>query len=249
MKKTLPFAILLSVILFNSCKKVDDIEDPLPPNELEIQVTPYFGSEKLYLDSVYTTNEGYLVKFEEIRFYATNLAHGSHSFFDVGLFNYRHSQNQFIKINGEPTNYPSLQGILGVDSSRNHADPSAFSNSNPLNIINANEMHWGWNPGYIFTYIDAKLDTIVDSEQNFSHILSYHVGNDAYRQDLNFPTVNWTKVSSNLYRANMILDLKKVINGTQVLDLKTENISHSSAFQEAISLKVIKNFAQALSFE
>lgn len=249
MKLIIPFSLLISLLFFNSCDKADDIPDPIPSNELELTVTPYFGVEKLYLDSVYTTDENYKMQFQEIRFYMTYLKNGANLFSDVALFNFRQTQNTFIKMTGEKSNFTSLVADLGVDSSRNHADPSAFSSTNPLNIINANDMHWGWNPGYIFMYIDAKIDTIPDGVTNLDHFVSFHVGADQYKQSLSFPVVNWTAVTSHLNRANLILDLKKFIYDPVILDLKNENISHTAVGQEAISQKVITNFANAFRFE
>jgi hypothetical protein len=249
MKLVIPFSVLVGVLLINSCKKVDDIEDPLPANDLEVTVTPYFGTQKLYLDSVYTTDENYKMQFQEIRFYTTYMKNGANSLSDVALFNYKQTGNAFIKTTGDIANFTSLTADLGIDSSRNHADPSAFSSTNPLNIITANDMHWGWNPGYIFMYIDAKIDTIPDGVTNLDHFVSFHVGADQYKQSLSFPTVNWVKINSDLHRANLILDLKKFIYQPVMLDLKNENISHTAVGQEAISQKVIVNFANALRFE
>lgn len=241
--------ILFSALMFVflSCEK--EPEPVEPDQELEITVTPYFDTQKLNLDSVYTTDEGYKIQFEEIRFYLTGIKNGSASLTSVGMFDFKAKGSSFVKVVGNFSNFSSLTTLLGVDSLTNHSDPSAFDNDSPLNIQNANDMHWGWNPGYVFVYINAKADTIPDATLNLNHFVTYHVGTDEMAQNLNFSALTWSKKSDYLHSANMKLDLKKFLTLPQGINLKTEYISHSAVGQEALSLKVMSNFAAALTFD
>lgn len=241
------FTIIFLFLLSCTKDKPDPITDP--PKEIQIQVFPYFGNQALSLDSIYTTDENYLLRFEEIKFYMSNLQYNSNLLTNAALFNYRETQHDFIKTQGDYLNFAGINLILGIDSIRNHADPSAFLTSSPLNILNAGNMHWGWNPGYIFVYIDAKIDTIPDGTVNLDHLISLHIGQDQYLQELSFGPINWIKKSETLTSANLIVDLKKFISEPQPIDLKSENKTHTDVGKESLNLKVITNFAQALSFE
>lgn len=249
MKFKFLIAPALLFAIFISCEKDKPEEPEEDPKEMQVDLVPYFGTQKLYLDSVYTTDENYLIQFQEVRLYMTGFQNGSHSLSDVALFNLRQTQYAFLKTQADAADFASMQAVLGIDSLRNHADPSSFPTANPLNIMIANDMHWGWNPGYIFMYIDAKIDTIPDGTANLDHFISFHIGKDEFKQDLSFSNITWVKSGENLSKANLILDLKKFLYEPVMLNLKEENISHTGAGQDALSLKVIRNFANALHFE
>jgi hypothetical protein len=245
--------LLLSIIgfSFNSCKK-DTVEEPLVVvvnDQLSIQVLPVFGSETLYLDSTYLTDEGFEIQFTDLKFFGGNWKNGTQTLFESAFFDYRSDGNKFVTVNKKPDAFSALQGLLGVDSSLNHLDPTAFANDNPLNIANAGDMHWSWNPGYIFIKVEARVDTIQDGIPLFNHFAVYHVGKDNFIQNLDFPIVNWSLVGAKSYRSNLKLDLHRFLSNVgQPINVKTEFSSHTAAGQEILTLKAIQNFKSALSF-
>jgi hypothetical protein len=246
LKNIILFAFSLVLILV-SCKK----EEPKTEenvNELEIKIQPYFGEQLLVLDSSYNTSENYKIQFTDIKFYITNIQNGSKVLSTLGFFDLANTGTNFIKVQGNATDFGNLTALLGVDSARNHADPSSFENSNPLNIMNAGEMHWGWNPGYIFMKIDAKLDTINDGISNFNHFISYHVGKDENIGNLNFSTISWKKISDYLHQATLKVDMNAFLTSPQAINLQTETITHSASGQEALSTKAMQNFVNSFSF-
>lgn len=245
--KNITFFIVLCVIL-SSCKD-DKVEEPIPVvTHLKITMQPVFGSSDLQLDQTVSTLEGYDVQFTEIKCYFSSIKNASNELCNAALYDFRTSGNIVFNKTGEPTNYSSLSSYLGVDALYNHSDPSAFENNNPLNIAIANDMHWGWNPGYIFLKIEAKVDTINDGIANFDHFVIFHIGADSFIQSLNFSGINWAASGPDTYTFPLKVDLQKFLqNGGQSIDLKTEFSSHSAAGQEALSLKVIQNFKDAIS--
>ena len=75
------FAFLAIVI---SCKKKDPQPQPVD-NFLKITVQPTYqnsGLENVNLDSVYTTAEGYKVKFTDIKFFVTKMKNGTTNLFE-----------------------------------------------------------------------------------------------------------------------------------------------------------------------
>ncbi|TNE71690.1 MAG: hypothetical protein EP333_08695 [Bacteroidetes bacterium] len=251
MKRILQFSALaiMLVTVHTSCKKKDPVVvEDLHTNQLELYMEPYFGSESLKLDSVYVTDEGYKVKFTDIKCFFENVRSSDGMLIDAGLFDYRERGMLVFRADGHPSNYQNLDFNIGVQSSINHADPSAFDVNSVLNIMNANDMHWGWNPGYIFFKVEAKADTIVDAIDNFDLNVVYHTGLDVNLRTKSFSNMNWIKQADYLYRSTLKLDMLNFFRGdSNPIDLKTEFTSHSTASQVVLTTKLVDNFQFAIS--
>lgn len=246
MKKTIFY--FLSLLFLASCK--DEVIDPPAPvaDQLKMTMQPTFGSNDLVLDQTYTTDEGYLVQFTDLKCYITDVANGSSTLCSSALFDYRANNTVLFTKPGKPSDYADLTMSLGVAASKNHADPTSFSSSDPLYITIANDMHWGWNPGYIFMKVEAKVDTIQNGIDNFDHTIVFHIGGDAYLQNLQLNSITWNAAGNGIYTRALKLDMQKFLNnGTETIDLKTEYTSHTGPGQEAISLKVIQHLKDAIS--
>ncbi len=238
---------LIGVLFFASCKEdVAPVPEEEPTNYVKIEVDPMFDTEVLHLDSVYTTQEGYDIKFLEIRFYMENVRNGSTSLIDAGLFDYRARGTTLLRTEGKGTDFGSLQANLGVGAANNHSDPSAFPSESMLNILNASDMHWDWGQGYIFVKVEAKVDTIPDGTALFNHNVVFHAGQDVNLQTLSFDNLSWTTVG-NEDVLRLKLDMGLFLNGSQTIDVKDESSTHSAPSQEALTLKVMTNFKEALT--
>ena len=240
-------------ILFGACLLVGFVGCKTEAETIDVtkyyltgKVQPKYGTSNLFLDSVYVTPEGYDIKFTDIKFYIQDLKDSTKTIVDAGLFNYRMS-NQLFRVEGKPDGITSLVGNIGVDAFINHQDPSSFPNESPLNIAISNDMHWGWSPGYIFLKVEAKVDTIPDGIALFDHSVIFHVGLDANLQQKTFNTLTWVPLTGLEQVLNFELDMRVFLSGPQPIDVKFEHSTHSSAGQEALTLKVAQNFAAALT--
>jgi hypothetical protein len=246
MKKTIFY--FLALLFLASCK--DEVIDPPAPvaDQLKMTMQPTFGSSDLVLDQTYTTDEGYLVQFTDLKCYLTDVASSATTLSSSALFDYRGKGTSLFTKPGNPANFTSLTANLGVPASKNHADPTSFASTDPLYITIANDMHWGWNPGYIFIKVEAKVDTIPNGIDNFDHYIVFHVGGEPYLQNLQLNSIAWVAEGNGIFSRKLKLDMQKFLNnGTESIDLKTEHSSHTAAGQEALSLKVIEHFNQAIS--
>jgi hypothetical protein len=236
------------VMLMQACHSEKKTPSLPIENEVQFLLQPTFGMQPLALDQTYISDEGYAIQFTDIKCYFTSLFFGSNLFTTAALFDYRQKGSFVIKAKGSAKDDDSLAFFLGVDSSYNHLDPSTFSNSNPLNIAIANDMHWDWNPGYIFVKIEAKIDTIIDGVEAFNHYAVFHVGGDNYLRKMSFNNLNWQALSPNLKQFKLKFDAQKFLNnGTHAIDLKEEYSTHSSAGQEVLTLKVMEQFKSAIN--
>jgi hypothetical protein len=248
MKQFSILALLISVALFSCKKKKDDVIDTPAVQQSKLSLKPMFGSEILQLDSVYTMSNGYQIEFVELKAYFTDIQSGGSVMKDAALFNFRETGNLVFQANQVISNPSSIQFGIGVPSSINHNDPSLFPASNPLNIAIANDMHWDWNPGYIFFKVEAKVDTIVDGVTNCDHNLVYHVGTDGYYTSKIITNLNWSAVSSTINQAWLKMDLKNFFeNSGNEIDVKTEFTTHSMASQSVLTEKAKQNFAASIS--
>jgi len=238
-------AILAS--LFVGCK--EDIVSPVEPvvATVRIDVQPVYQGATLQLDQTYATPEGYDIQFTDIKFYFQDVRNGSVLLSDAMLFDYRERGTLLYSGPGAASNFSALTGNIGVDASVNHNDPSAFSASSWLNISNSNDMHWDWNPGYIFMKVEARVDTIPDGTALFDHFVVFHCGLDENLQSVAFSNLDWAPVGEKSHQTTWQLDLHTFLQGTtQSIDVKTEHSSHSASGQEALTLKVMQNFKESL---
>ncbi len=248
MKASHLFLISFVVVGFTKCKCKDKPEPTEPEvKRVEVIVQPVYNGNTLYLDSVYTTPEGYAVKFTDIKFIAQDIQLDT-QVKDAALFDYRTTGTALFLAPVESAPTTALSANLGVEVSVNHSDPSAFPNESVLNISNVGDMHWGWSSGYIFMKVEAKVDTLQDGSALFDHNVVFHIGKDENMKTLSFTGVNWQTPGENKYLLPLKLDMYNFLqNGTSVIDLKTEYSSHTAAGQEALSAKVIENFKASIT--
>lgn len=241
------FFIFLSILLLLSCKREKVTPPPVLEETIEIKVFPIFNGATLYLDSIYTGPNGERIKVTDISFYLTKIQSNGNPLTDVAFFDYRNTGNAFLSLKKKHLDFPSLSGIIGVDTSLNHDDPATFPNESPLNIANAGTMHWGWNPGYIFISIEGKADTLVDGIDNLDLSFSYHIGNDGMLQNFIFPQVIWQQINQNTYGFNLNLDISSFFfNPLQPVDIASEPFTHSGAGSQVLTQKIAENFKEAL---
>ena len=239
------FFSLLVLVIAAAC---GDDKPEAPKAQLQIDLQPVFGGQNFFMDSIYTTQEGYKVKFSELKCYFTLFGNGTNALHQAALLDYRETGSLLFKREGDYAKFLNLNAVLGVDSSLNHLDPSAFPNESPLNISNAGPMHWGWSTGYIFINIEGKVDTLIDATTNPDLSFSFHIGTDSYLQNLQFNNINWADIGNNTRQFKLKLDLLAFLGqGASSINLSSEYLTHTAAGQEALTQKVISNFKNAIS--
>lgn len=248
MKKLISVGLVGIVLLSMSCKE-DPVEpvEPTATSTVRIDVQPVFEGNTLYLDSTYTTAEGHKIQFVEIKFYLENVRNGSVQLTDAMLFDYDARGTLLYEGPGKVSDFASLQGNLGVGASLNNSDPTAFPNESWLNIAKSNDMYWGWNPGYIFVKVEARVDTIPDGNDLFDLYVIHHAGLNENLQTVSWDNLNWAAVGNDSYQLNWELDMSEYLQSTlHTIDLQFESSTHSAPGQEVLTAKVMENFREAL---
>lgn len=243
-------SILLPICMFflvSACKEKKPAEQPEPIKQVEVTVDPMYELQYLQDDeTVFVTEEGYRVKLREFKFYVTDVRNGEHLVTDAALFDWSKGKT-LLKVPGDAANLGALALNIGVPAALNHSDPAAFANDHALNILTANDMHWSWNPGYIFAKVEMLADTLDDGIALFDKIVSYHIGMDDAFQSATFSNLSWQTSSAHLSQLRLKFDLSTFLrNGTSIVDIKTESGTHSEPENMPLTLKLATNFKAAL---
>lgn len=240
------FFLIALVISVSACK--DKEKEKVIQSQVEITIDPMYGYQFLSSENVvFKTDEGYNVKLREMKIILTDIRNGSNLLSPAAIYDSRKGKD-LLKIDGTSANFGSLSFNIGVDASINHSDPAAFPNDHALNIINASDMHWSWNPGYVFFKVEMIADTLDDNIENFNHIVTYHIGMDDCFQQKQISGLNWNKVGANLEQLRLKVDIKRLLrNGSSIVDIKTESRTHSEPGDLPLSIKLSENFKAALT--
>lgn len=253
MKNTILTFGIASLLLF-SCKKKEK-EEEIKTNTFttELAFDLYFGGQKVESPaSIFSLENGDKVKLTSFKILFNDLHLGGQVLSDAVFYDFPNDYNNvFLKKNSSTFYTGDLAIKLGVDRDKNHNDPTLFPLESPMNILNASDMHWSWNPGYIFYKMELIMDTSrIENEAHFNLPISYHIGLDNNFYKLEVPNVVQHSVSTDTKRIKLKLDFKEMLFGDNPpTDLKTEGISHSTGPQADIAVRVARAFHQNLTVE
>ena len=250
MKNLANILLLGSLIAFTlvGCKEDPPEEDPVENTmQTRINLVPTYDGQPFDFLSSYTTQEGYTIEFTKLNVIMTDVKNGSNVLTRSMVYKYEDSPTLMWQGDGEYTEFSNLAMNIGVGADRNNEDPSALPADDPLNILNTDDMHWGWNTGYIFLMIEGRADTTQAQTGQDIATFTYHVGMNQLLKNVELNNLDWQSVSNSLYETNLTVDLYKVFDGdTADVDIKQDRTSHTMPGQEPLSDIIISNFASAL---
>jgi len=238
--------LLLGTAALVSCKPKNPDPDPDPQTTLEMKFQLVYNGEFINLDQPLTTAEGYPLQIKEMKLILTQIKNNDLTLLDACKMDIAASGNSLFKAVGMPNDFKNLQGAIGVVQPWNNADPVSFPIDSPLYLSNVNDMHWGWNPGYIFYKFEGVFSPNVGSS-SLTEIFTYHLGMNQYRKYFNFENIQWTKVADYKYEATVFLHVDDIFNGPGgVIDMVAEPFSHATPDKAELNEKFATNFAHAL---
>jgi len=139
-------------------------EKPTAQPALTLKVHALFNGEPLRLHDVrYRTAAGDLIGFTRLAFLLTQVVlvsadgksvpvPGGDGYIDIGA-----GLAELRLPDVPPGDYQRIRFNVGVESARNHADPSVFPARHPLNPM-VNGLHWDWNGGYVFLALEGRYE-------------------------------------------------------------------------------------------
>lgn len=253
MPKTL-FRTFIALLMLTSCQKDVAIfeVDPclsISPKPIELRFNYVFGEQDFQLQTDYTLSDGHHVKFETAHFYLSEISllknnQNIKSTNDVGLFS--SSKPSLALGDFEQASYSGIAFTFGIDSTRNHSDPTVYPSVHPLSF-QIPSMHWDWNQGYIFAVMEGKYSTEAITSSNPGSPFSYHIGLDKNRRSgltRNFILPYLVKACGN-DTIQLRIDIANIFTG---LNVSVDN-STQSTFNFPLSAAVRENIINAISSE
>jgi|TARA_R110000737_G_scaffold350514_2_gene389729 hypothetical protein len=250
--KKLHFLFLSLFIVFSACKKKKTDEPVVcdPSDQMEVHLIPKLDGQNYALNQIIVSPQGYRYFFTEIKILGTDVANGSNVLSDSYYYDFYTSGTLMRTGSGLKSDFANLSLNIGVPTTLNHANPALPASTSALNISNCGDMHWGWNPGYIFVKLEGKVDTLDNGIDNFDHNFVFHLGMDPIFRTLNFSGMNWISLGENKYRTNLLLQVKDIFDKPgEELDLRVDYSSHSTNTQMFLSNSVVDKLVNAVEKE
>ncbi len=251
-KSTLLFLFFFTAVLFTSCKKDEAIVEVDPclsetPKDVALEFKLYYNNLPFQLNTDYTLSDGKHVVFHTSQFYLSGIQllkdtvpHSGDQ--DVDLITPSSLNSNLGKY--ELGIYSGIRFDFGIDSLRNHADPTVYPTGHPL-AIQVPSMHWSWNQGYLFAIMEGKYSSDSITTNNPGNDFSYHIGLDGnYRTDITLTFNNPLNIKACDGRTiHLKANLATVFNG---LDISTDNNTQST-INYGLSTRVRNNIVAGIS--
>jgi hypothetical protein len=223
MKKLL-FSLLLSLGVFFSQAQVD----------VYLNINHQLGQNSFAFNTGTANNLGNSFNVKRLQYYIAevNLIHDGGQITTVSNLWILADAGSALSESLGNYNITNLEGIqlgIGVESSYNHLDPSAYNMSHPLSPKSPS-MHWGWAAGYRFIAFEGKTGSSLTQTFEF-----HGLGDGNYRK-ITIPTLG--TLSGTDLNIDLNADYERAFEN---IDLsKGSNIVHGETGKAAV---VLSNFA------
>jgi hypothetical protein len=204
---------------------------------LKIKFIHGVNGNPVQLDEVFSLEDGRKIKLTRAEFYLCSLnaenqdGTAGQLFDDVYLLVNINNQDTVYEVGNIPPDMECkvLKMKVGVDSLRNHADPSLYPPEHPLALKDPS-MHWGWQGGYRFMAIeglmDADGDGMVDVDFQF-----HNLGDELlYTTTLDLSSLQ----DINTNPLVIALDYRKLFTG---VNMSSSVIQHGSGAKNKLMLR------------
>jgi len=252
------FILLAATFILVSCKKDDDMTEPLPDDGfgiLELDFDHMFGNKSLEFGTAYTNAAGEQMTFTMFKYFVTNLqlvkednsvyeipaAHRNH------IVDHANVDSRLIKIPDVPTGtYKSVRFTLGVDSITNTLP--AEQRTGVFDVAGAAQgMYWSWNSGYIFVKVEGNSPASPEEGGRFR----FHIGGFG---GYSSPTINNIKtielarpggltfsiMKGKVRNLHNKVDLKEMFQNPETVSVATNSTTMFNPF----SVKVAENYSK-----
>lgn len=254
-------ALLLLPILaltFAACHKKKQEPEPVQPvpsttGTLRINFVSKFSGAPFAFYTDYYNPLNQRVQFEMFKFFTTNFyayTTAGDSVFIKDAFKYDFSTGTTnFSISVPPGDYTGMSFGFGVDSTRNHLDPTIYDPSHPLSYNQANTMHWTWLSGYVFMKMEGKADTSGTGTGPLDVLLAFHPGDDACYVPTPFLAKSFNISIGNTTVLNLDVNVEKFFTTTaDTIDFRYQNYTHYTD-NPGLAIHIAHNIANSFAFE
>ncbi|MCO6495963.1 MAG: hypothetical protein J5I91_09830 [Bacteroidetes bacterium] len=241
------FFITLIAFIISGCDKEKEPKknEPLPEKTPALRLTfnPKFNGRDLEFNKMkYITTGGDTLNVQRVQMILSNFelikTNGETVKLDTFAYlNLAENRNQ-VNIDQEipEGEYKGIRFMVGLDSAINHGDPMRWGKNHPLNPI-VNNMHWGWQGGYIFWVCEGYFM----NNGNSNEIFSFHMATLKYLKNIEIQTSNTFSLGNNKKAARDIdVNIDKYFSIPATYSLKLNGaVSHSSSPDEDLRMDVL----------
>lgn len=149
---------------------------------------------------------------------------------------YAKRRTEFSLPNIPEGNYRAIRFSVGIDETRNHADPAQYEATHPLNP-NLNQLHWNWQGGYIFLALEGRYRS---GDELAGYV--YHLANDPNRTRINLPLKLDLSKDAGL---EIAFDLAALFNSPEPISFAGDGSSTHSHPDDVIANKLSSNLPSA----
>ncbi len=249
MKFNFASIIILSLTLSSIFTDCDKEEEKLT-GTLKINFVGTANNQPFVLGNSYTSVDGLKCKYENFKFYISNLRTYQQGVADTlveaALINFSNDNpNKSVSIELPNGSYGGLGFGIGLDSLQNTYDPTQYGSSSPFSSVNG--MYWGMAFMYRFLIIEGAIDTTSDGVDNYVQPITIHTGKSDLYKPINFTNFPFTIERGKTTNINVNFDVNKMFyTSSDTINLKVNGITHTSD-NYPLAAKVIKNFANSLN--
>jgi hypothetical protein len=180
--------LVIAAFLVNGCKEestllADDTAPDPRTATLTLDITPKFGSANFRLNQKYRMSSGDSVLFTMAKCFISEIAMvdtlgrlvpakaDAVYFVNWGDSATASSGKLRLTVQVAAGNYAGVKFNVGVPQELNHQNPTEL----PATLRNAvSDMWWSWNPGFIFSRMEGRVDS---ANQSVNFV--YHIGLDS----------------------------------------------------------------------
>lgn len=233
-KNLLPILFLITVLVFNACKKEETIDTT--PGTVEIELDHRWGTQVFNFNQTVVTPAGDSAIFTAFKYYVSNVKllkdDGTeyampNSYY---LVNHDSASTKSLNFSNIPAgNYNGISFSIGVDSAKSVS--ALDQRTGVLDPAGAGKgMYWAWNSGYIFVKLEgtspsAPIDSVTQKRRFWYHIggfggYSSKTINNLKTVTLKSSTTSATVNGSSNPNFHLIVDVKEFFQDPTALSIK-----------------------------
>ncbi len=248
--------LFLAILILGACEDDNNNnQNQQPVNQMVPVILNYdfkYGEDDFALNTNYTTDSGYVVRFTLASFYLSKPVlmddNSNMTMLDPEYYIIRPDVAMSNMGSIDPGHAHMFNVSIGIDvatnteSGESGVQPTDFTDASHPLAPQPEGMYWSWASGYIFVKIEGNVD--YDGDGTFDEVFAYHLGTNDLRKDRS--TMLHTDVAAgDELNITMKVDYAKFLEG---INLNTERLTMSMGPQRALGIKMMDQFDAATSF-
>lgn len=237
------FVLLLLGLAFSGCKPKAEAVD------VRVSVQLLDGGQPIEMGDIFLTEEGYRVRFDNLKFYLGSFTLGSPEAASdmlnpVVLINMTEDETEFTGC-FLASEIDAVHLTVGVDAAINdNPEPSAYPTDHDLSDFAL--MFWTWNSGYKFIELEGRMDLTGTDGATLDDFVSIHTG---LTENIRQRSFSLSKTpDGGAISLEIGIEVSTLFNAVESIDLAEGAQTHTTDVP-ALALAFTENFIASISVE